>query len=258
MNIRQFKCRRTIVTIGVFFIISFNSIAYSQCIDRKKITWGGDYGNYNYSYLCPEYFFSYGGDTAKNWNIHNNNIDINQAPPNALKFKHNIELIIKKHAGNDFYKNLKFYNVSVVYPKRLKLFIDSGAQVSLKHYHAKYFYCYGFEPDTLTAYLIGIAVNKKGKIVYHSSFPSKAYYKTIDKKFTYCQLIEIARKAQKNIDPIDEIKFEYDEDTKRFYWNISQALVNPHEGINYINQVMIDAADLGKVSTVKSSVSVNF
>ncbi|MDB5152468.1 MAG: hypothetical protein JWR54_1219 [Mucilaginibacter sp.] len=162
-------------------VVASFSTAFSQCIDKQKIRWGGDYGNYEYSYLCPAYFFAYGGDTSKVWNIHNNNIDIRQAPTNALKFKVKVEQEIKRYAGERFFKNLKFYNVSVVYPDRLKLFLDSGAQVSFKHYKAKYFYCYGFEPDTITAYLVGVAVNSAGKIIYRSNIPSKYNYKAIDK-----------------------------------------------------------------------------
>lgn len=167
--------------LGNLMVVASFSTAFSQCIDKQKIRWGGDYGNYEYSYLCPAYFFAYGGDTSKVWNIHNNNIDIRQAPTNALKFKVKVEQEIKRYAGERFFKNLKFYNVSVVYPDRLKLFLDSGAQVSFKHYKAKYFYCYGFEPDTITAYLVGVAVNSAGKIIYRSNIPSKYNYKAIDK-----------------------------------------------------------------------------
>ena len=245
--------RILLVIIGI--IMSF-STAFSQCIDRQKIRWGGDYGNYHYSYLCPAYFFAYGGDTSRNWNTSNNNIDIRQAPVNALKFKAKVEQEIKKYAGESFFKNLKFYNVSVGYPDRLKLFLDSGARVSLKHYKAKYFYFYGFEPDTITAYLVGVAVNSSGKILTRFNFPSKRYYKPIDKAYTYCKLIDIAKNVQKDIDPIDEIKFDYDKKKKRFYWLISQATVNDREGINYINQVIIDAADLKKVSATRGQVTI--
>lgn len=231
---------------------------FSQCLDRGKIDWSEDGLFFDYGYLTPSYSFAFKGDTSKKWNTQFEAIDIRQAPANALKFKIKVDKAIKEFAGNKFYQNLKFNDVSVCYPERLKLFIDSGAQVSLKHYKTKYTYSYTFEPDSLTGYNIIVAVDRFGKIITPFIFPSKRFYKPIDRSFTYCKLIQIARKAQKNLDSIDRVTFEYNKKTKKFYWLISQALVNEHEGANDVNVVYIDAADLKKVRVVKSKVFVTY
>jgi hypothetical protein len=231
---------------------------FSQCIDRGKIDGSEDGLFFDYGYLCPSYSFAFNGDTSKNWNIHYDDIDIRQAPPKVLKFKSRVDRAIKEFAGSKFYQNLKFEDVSVCYPERLKLFNDSGAQVSLAHFKSKYTYFYSFEPDTTTGYSIAVAVDQSGKIITPFIFPSKRFYKPVDKSFTYCKLIAIARKAQKNIDPIDKISFEYDKKKKKFYWLVSQALVNDHEGANQVNVVYIDAADLKKVTSAKSTVFVSY
>ena len=243
----------------VLLSITYAPSAFAQCIDRKKIDWSEDGLFYNYGYLCPAYFFSYGGDTSKKWNIGFANIDIRQAPPNALKFKEKVDQTIKNHAGGIFFRNLKFNNVEVCYPEKLKAFKDSGAVLAtLAHYKCRYTYSYSFEPDSLTGYNICVGVTSSGQIITPLIFPSKRFYKPINNLFTYCHLIEIARKAQKNIDPIDKISFNYDKKKKIFYWLISQALVNEHEGGNDINEVFIDAADFSKVRAVKSTVYVMF
>jgi hypothetical protein len=229
----------------------------SQCIDKNKIEFGGDYNFVNYMFLVPSYSFAIKGNTSRNWNVLNDPIDIKQAPKRALIYKESVEDSIKKYAGKDFFSNLEFENVEIVYPEKYQTFIDSGRQdVTQKVCKAKYFYFYQFKPDTLASYLIGIAVNKVGKIISPFNFPSKKYYKPIDKTFTYCKLINIARQAQKDIDPIKEISLQYDKVKKNFYWLISREIVNEKEGINYINQVEINAANLSDVKRVQSEVMV--
>ena len=245
--------------IIVSLSITYASFAFSQCIDRTKIDWSRDGLFYDYGYLCPAYFFSFGGDTSKKWNIGFENIDIRQEPANVLKFKQKVDKTIKNYSGENFFRNLKFNNVEVCYPERLKFFKDSGAVLAtLAHYKCPYTYSYSFQPDTLTGYNICVGVTSSGQITTPLIFPSKHYYKPINKSFTYCTLIEIARKVQKNIDPIDKISFDYDRKKKIFYWRISQAVVNIHEGSNKINEVIIDAADFNKVRTIKSTVYVIF
>lgn len=248
---------RLIITLLLSII--YKSSVFAQCINRKKINWSDDGLFYNYGYLCPAYFFSFGGDTSKKWNIGFENIDIQQAPANALKFKQKVDQAIKDYAGKDFFKTLKFNNVEVSYPERLKFFKDSGAVlVTLAHYKCSYTYNYSFEPDSLTGYNICIGVTSSGQIITPFIFPSKRFYKPINKSFTYCQLIEIAKKAQKNIEPIDRISFNYDKKKKLFYWTISQEVVSVHEGSNNINEVIIDAANFNKVLTKRSTVLVAF
>jgi hypothetical protein len=244
-------------TITVLLTIFIQYTAYAQCIDKEKIQYGGDYGHTKYIHLCPTYSFAFGGDTTKSWNILGNPISIQQAPANVLKYKRKVDDAIKAYAGNRFCSDLHFQSVDVVYPERLQAFKDSGRwEVTLKHYKAKYLYYYEFEPDTASSYLIGVAVSKDGRIISPFNFPSKKEYKPIDKAFTYCKLIDIATKVQKHIDPIESIKFEYDTKRKRFYWRISQEVVNSHEGLNHLNQVFIDAADLTKTRNFTSHVSI--
>jgi hypothetical protein len=243
--------------VVVFLLISLTHYGFSQCIDRGKIKLGGDYGFINFIRRCPTYSFAYGGDTSKNWNVLDNPIDIKQAPVNALKFKKNVESKVENYAGDNFFSNLKFISVDIVYPEKLKQFIHDGrTDVTLKYYKAKYFYYYQFKPDTSSAFLIGIAVRKDGKILSPFMFPSKNNYKAVDKNFTYCKLINIARTVQKNIDPIESISLEFDTKSQRFVWMISQAVVKSHEGDNFINQVFIDAADLSQTEKSRTHVHI--
>ena len=121
---------------------------------------------------------------------------------------------------------------------------------------AKYFFYYEFKPDTIATFHIGIALDNSGKIISKFNFPSKDTYKTVDTSYSYCKLVDIARKVQPNIDPIKQISIEYDKKLKKFYWLILQDIVNSKQGINYFNQVYIDAADLSKATTSKGSVSI--
>jgi hypothetical protein len=236
-----------------------NCAAFAQCIDLQKITYGGDWGFVNYIHLCPTYAFAFGGDTSKQWNILTDPIDIMQAPREVLHLKNKVDSAIKHFAGDKFFSKIKFNSVEVVYPELLQMFRDSGRnEVTLKHCKAKYFFYYEFQPDTIAGYHIGIAVNDRGKIISEFNFPSKSNYKPVDTTFSYCKLVKTARQVQQNIDPIERIQLEYDTTRKRFYWLISQGLVNEKEGLNYYNQVIIDAADLTKTSTSKGEAFVDF
>jgi hypothetical protein len=257
---RKTNCKLMFRIVTIIISLLFLKIAaFSQCIEKKQIKYGGDYGFVNYIHLCPTYAFAFGGDTSRKWNVLNDPIDIKQAPSNALVFKKKVENAIKNYAGNDFYSNIKFQSVDVVYPERLKLFKSKGRQgVTLKYYKANYFYYYQFKPDTIAAYLIGIAVDKSGKILNPFVFPAKKNYKPIDKDFTYCKLVQIAKSKQKNIDPIESISLEFDTKSQRFLWLITQAIVSSHEGINSTNQVTIDAANLSIIEVIKSQVHIVF
>jgi hypothetical protein len=154
---------------------------------------------------------------------------------------------------------VKFNEVEVVYPNKLKAFIDSGRQdFTLKFCKAKYLFYYDFMPDSLMAYHIGVAVNSTSKIISQFTFPSKKEYKPIDTTFSYCKLIEIARQGQKDIEPIKEIKFEFDKKTKRFYWLIIQEIKNEKQGLNYYHQVIIDASDLKKAKVIKAKAYIDY
>lgn len=211
----------------------------------------------SFIHRCPTYNFDFGGDTSSSWNVLTDPIDISQAPKQVLSLKQKVESKIREFAGEAFYAKVTFNSVEVVYQELLQAFRDSGRQdVTLKYCKAKYFFYYEFKPDSLATYHIGIALDDKANIISKFNFPSKDQYQAIDTAFSYCRIIDNARRIQKGIDPVKDIKLEFDDKTKRFYWLVSQALVDTKQGLNYFNQVFIDAADLGKVTTSKGSVSV--
>lgn len=255
-NILVFLC--LLLCIGVANAqTATDSTNNSKCISVDKLKYGGGYSYTNYIWNCPTYSFAYGGDTSKNWNALDDAIDIKQAPPKVIELKNKIDHIIRAYAGSSFYALVKFNSVDVVYPDKLQALTDSGRTgLTLKHCKAKYLFDYHFGPDTAKPYLFSVAVNKYGKIISPFPFPPKRYYKPIDKTFTYCRLIAIARKVQKNIDPIDEISLQYNKKSKRFYWLVAQAIPDDHEGLVHNNEVMIDAADLSKVKKTKGEASV--
>jgi hypothetical protein len=248
------------MTLRTSFLLTFIVTClttFGQCIDREKIAYGGDWGFVNFIHRCPTYNFAFGGDTSKNWNVLTDPIDILQAPKEVLSLKQKVESKIREFAGQDFCSKLNFNSIEVVYPEMLQTFRDNGRQdVTLKYCKARYFFYYEFKPDTLATYHIGIALDNKGNIISKFNFPSKEDYQAIDTSFSYCRIVDIARRTQKGIDPIKEVKLEFDDKTKRFYWLVTQALVDTKQGLNYFHQVFIDAADLSKVKTSKGSVSV--
>ena len=250
--------KRPSILILIIFLTHLATLA--QCIDKEKISYGGDWGFENFIHLCPTYNFAMDGDTVKNWNVLGDPVDIKQAPPEVLLFKQRVEKKIVEYSGADFFSKIKFSSVEVVYADKLKTFKDSGRQeVTLKYCKAKYFFYYEFKIDTLSTYCIGIALDKKGEIISKFNFPSKNNYSPIDDKFDYCKLIDIARKSQPKIDPIKDIKLEFNKETNRFYWLLTQEIVDSKEGINYFNQVQIDASnlDLTKNITGKAYITID-
>ena len=94
-------------------------------------------------------------------------------------------------------------------------------------------------------------MNDNCKIISKLNFPSKREYTSLDKSLGACKVIELARLANKDIDPIEKVSFEYDENIKKFYWSIKQKIINPIEGDNEYNEVIIDAANSKNLSTIK-------
>jgi hypothetical protein len=249
--------RTLVATVVILFFVRI--LTSAQCNDKPKIAFGGDYGFVNYMFNCPSYSFAYNGDTSKNWGVLNNHIDICQAPAKVLIYKERIEKVINNYAGSRFFSKLRFYDVDVNYPEKFKAFKDSGRSDMIHKYsRAKYFYYYRFGLNDTASYLIGIAVNKRGQIINHFSFHSKKYYKPIDGTVTYCKLLEIARRTQKNIDPIEDIRLEYDRHKKEYYWCITRKLVDPKEGVNKVYSVEINAANLNDAKAVESKAWIIF
>jgi hypothetical protein len=219
--------------------------ATAQCIDKEKITYGGDWEFTDYVHRCPMYQFAYGGTESKEWGVLNDPISMSQAPAIILQVKKQVEDSIWRYAGTKFYQQLHFNAVEMVVPEQLSHFKKEGRQdVTLEFCKAKYFFYYEFKPDSLATVHYSVAVDKRNKIISPFKFPRASEYKPINLSFSYCQLLRIAEQAQPAIKPVDTIRMEYDGKEKRFYWLVSQQIVNQHEGINHYNQVLIDAADL--------------
>jgi len=108
----------TVLPLITLLLIAKSLTAFSQCIDRQKITYGGEWGFVDFIHRCPTYNFTYGGDISKNWNDLSDPIDINQAPKQVFKVKEYVEDSIKKHAGDLFFSKVKFNSVEVVYAKK--------------------------------------------------------------------------------------------------------------------------------------------
>ena len=247
--------KRNLILTTIIFLAHLAVLA--QCIERKKISYGSEYGFVDFIHLCPTYNFSYDGDKSTDWNVLTDPIDIKQAPKAVLIFKEQIENEIRNYSGNDLYSKLVFKSVEVVYEDKLKTFAEKGRQnLTLEYCKAKYFYYYELELDTISTYLIGVALDKNGKRLNEYRFPDKSNYVPIDTNYDYCKLIEIAKKSQPKIEPIEDIKLDYNEKTKRFYWQITQEIVNQKEGKNYFNQVIIDASDFTKTKNVIGNVNI--
>jgi len=232
--------------------------ANSQCIDRDKITYGGDWNFVPYVFHCPTYRFQYGGDTSSVWSILDF-IDIKKIEKQISPIKNSIEQKIKTRAGDKFFERVKFSTVEIVYPDSLQKMLDSGrVDVEKAKCKAKYYFYYEFMPDSISAWHFGIAVDRNGKIISPFTFPKKSDYVPVDTRIDYCELIQIARKKQPAIDPIKEIKLEFDPKIKRYYWLITQEIRNIKEGRNEFNQVAIDAADKTKVISFKGGALIQF
>ncbi|MCC3157088.1 hypothetical protein LJ737_07550 [Hymenobacter sp. 15J16-1T3B] len=214
----------------------------SKCIDEEKVKYGGDFNSYDYTYFCPTYHFAYDGDTAKSWSILNP-IDIHQVSNTVFPIKNRIEKQIQAYAGQSFFSHLEFSSVDVVYPDSIRKFDNRGPAVDMSRCKSKYYFFYVFKADTEAVYNIGIAADEQGNILSPFNFPAEADYKPIDSTLTVCRVLEIAKKANRKINPVAEVQFEYNHKSKRFYWLVSQEIIDSHEGINKFNQVEIDASD---------------
>jgi hypothetical protein len=219
----------------------------APCIDPEKITYGGDWDYTAYIRQCPMYQFAYGGTESTEWGVLNDPVSMSQAPPIVLQLKRMVEDSIRSYAGTNFFQQLHFNAVEMVVPEQLSHFKKAGRQdVTLTYCKARYFFYYEFKPDSLATYHYGVAINEYNKIISPFKFPKASEYQPIDQRFSYCQLLRIAEQIQPDIEPVNTITMEYDQQEKRFYWVVSQEIVNQRAGVNYYNQVLIDAADLTK------------
>jgi len=68
----------------------------------------------------------------------------------------------------------------------------------------------------------------------------------------------LAKKYKEQIEPIDRIRFDYSFDEKKFYWIITQKLINEKRGINNINELLIDASNYKIMRIEKKTLAVDF
>ncbi|WP_281616488.1 hypothetical protein [Flammeovirga sp. SubArs3] len=246
---------RTTAIILILLIFSLNS--FSQCLEQNKISYGGNWNNYNYTYFCPIYTFSFGGDTSKTWNILNP-IDINKISSQILPIKKEVERQILSYSGKEFLQDLNFLSVEIVYPDSINKFSCRRPQYNIDRCKAKYFFYYNYSPIENANYHIGIALNDSLEIVNELILPSKKEFRQIDKELTICKLINLSKRYKNQIEPIEKIKFEYDVKTKRFVWILSQGLIDKKEGINKYNEMIINASDSEKIEFRVSNVIITY
>lgn len=251
--------------LAIVLFVAIESIAFSQCIDREKIQKGYTFDNYKHSRSVKAdtitytqvYAFAQNDEVYQNGNyLVNDAIDIKQAANNIRKYRQKGENAIKAYAGNKFFSELHFKLAVIVYPERVEVPIGNGhSKIEIMYKKIKdqfkYVYLYDFKADSISSCEFRFQVDRFGKVILNFELPPKGRYKPINKHFTYCQLIHIARKAQTHIDPIRSIKLCYNINNKRFYWIISQDISDKALGSHYYNYVQIDAADLSKVKKAK-------
>lgn len=241
----------------ILSLLVHGQLVAAQCIDREKVTYGGDWGYQDYVHRCPTYHFAYGGTESKDWGVLDDPVSMSQAPAIILQLKQLIEDSIRHYSGDKFAQQIHFQSVEMVVPEQLRYFKKEGRQnVTLKYCKAKYFYYYEFKPDSLATYHYGVAIDKQNKIVSPFIFPKVSEYKPINLTFSYCQLLRIAEQVQPDIKPVETIRLVYDKQEKLFYWLISQEIQDQHEGVNHYNQVLIDAADLTKTKVSLGEASI--
>jgi hypothetical protein len=229
----------------------------SLCLEDKKVRYGGDFKAHNYTYFCPAYQFAYDGDVSKSWNILNP-IDIRQVATTLLPVKKKVEQQIRDYAGNALFSKLRFSSADVVYTDSINKFAGRVPEVDMKFCKAKYYFYYTLQADAQAVFNIGFAANKQGFIISPFDIPAKRDYAAIDTTLNVCRILAIARKYNPKIDPIAEVTFDYDSKSKRFYWLVSQKIINSHEGANTFNQVKIDAARPSKVEKLKGEVTISY
>jgi len=217
-------------------------ISKNQC--NHKTIYGGNFNFVDYLFKCPIYNFSEKSDSISEWK----NLEPNYMGKlgNELYFlKEKIERIIEKHSGEDFSKDLEFSSVSVNYPDSIKKF-KGVAGIIKKKCKAKYFFYYYYTPIKNAKYEIGIPMNENGEIMIELDLPSKENFKPVSKLLDICEVIRLAKVYNKNIEPIEKIKFEYDKKNEMFYWIITQKgkrIKRINGYFNKSNIVKIDASN---------------
>lgn len=240
----QPKRMKHLLTLLLGFTVT---AGFSQCIDEQKVKYGGDFGHYEYIYFCPSYDFAYGGDTSKKWSILNP-IDIRQVASTVVPVKEAVEQQIRAYAGDAFFSNLTFSSIQVVYLDSLAQFKGRGPAVDMTRCKGKYFLTYYFRGDSKAAYCIGVAVDEQGNILSPFSFPSKQDYKPIDTTLTVCEVLSKARKFNRKLGEIQEVRFDYNPTSKRFYWLVAQEVKKPKREENTFIEVVIDAAEPARIN----------
>ena len=240
-------------TICLMLLLSISLNMRSQCAGEEKLTYGGEWGQvfYDYTFFCPAYKFAFNGDTAKQWSTLNNN-DIYKIKDEIFPVKAKLEAQILNYAGKEFFNDLVFVSVEVVFLDSIEKFSRNPPRVIMDKCRAKYVFGYKFIPIENVHYNIGIAVNEQGEILNKLDFPAKKDYKKIDKKMTVCKVLEIAKRYAEQIEPIESIKLHYNEKEKKFYWLVKQGLKEKKEGIYFLNELLIDASNKKRIQIKQS------
>jgi hypothetical protein len=239
------------IIIVVFSFVFIVLDLSAQCISQDKITSGGDWSNYDYTYFCPAYNFAYNGNKDKEWSTVSDPIDINLVGKQIFPLKKKIESIIKRFAGEEFYSKIKFCSVDIVYLDSLEKFEDRMPSCNMNKCKAKYFFNYLFSPVEGARYNIGIAVNKDWKIVSKFNFPSKKDYQVVDTSLTICKIVKIAESFKSRILPIKSIRLDFEPNENKFYWVVEQEATNEKDGLNNYYDLYIDAFNYRKTKFVK-------
>jgi hypothetical protein len=239
--------------ICLILLLSISLNMRSQCAGEEKLTCGGDWAGIDYIFFCPTYTFAFNGDTSKQWNILNNKIDIYQIKNKIFPVKAKIEAQILNYSGKKFFNDLNFVSVDVVFPDSVEKFSNRVPSIIMDKCKAKYFFYYKFIPIENVHYNIGIAVSEQGEILNKFDFSAKKDYKMIDKKLTICDVLEIAKKYEEQIYPIESIKLHYNEKDKKFYWLVRQGLKEYTKGTHYLNELLIDASNRKHVEIKQSN-----
>jgi len=238
----------------IFSIVLSVFTLNAQCISSDKIKYGGVWSGVDYIFYCPTYEFAFNGDNSKDWNKAMGPIDINFVGSQIFPLKGKIELIIKGFAGNEFYRNITFSSVDIVYPDSLENFKDSSPSCDMKKCKAKYFLNYVYSPMKDAKYIFGIAVSKDWKILNKFNFPSKKYFQAVDTSLSICRIVKIAESFKNKILPIQSIRFDFDPKDNKFYWIVEQEALE--DGNQVLHDLYIDASNCRRTKFVNRYVSV--
>lgn len=190
---------------------------------------GGDWVGYDYSYFCPAYKFSEGGQTSTPWST----LDANAL--SLVKAEHQkafeaVEAYIRNRAG-DYFDQLVFDDVDITYSDSAALFVNKRPLYDMnKCGKTKYYFRYRFSPFSNVDYRIGIALDDKFSVISPYCFPASKRGTHFWEIITPDSAVRSALISFKNrIIPVGEVKLEYDQKLNCFSWRVEHDVP---EGLN--------------------------